>query len=50
MELNISFQNELTEDLVRNHRSLAKLLGNDSLLVRAIAAEIRSRQKTKKAA
>jgi hypothetical protein len=39
-----------TEDLVRDHRSLVKLLGNDSMMVRAIWAEIRNRQKAAKKA
>jgi hypothetical protein len=50
MNLKLPLQDELTEDLVKNHRGLVKLLGNDSLLVRALATEIRVRQKSKKAA
>ena len=45
MRLNLQFQNESTENLVRNHQSLQKLLGNSSLLVRALWTEIRRRQK-----
>jgi hypothetical protein len=47
MKLNLSLENEKTEDLVRNYRSLQKLLGNASLFVQAIWREIRSRQKDK---
>jgi hypothetical protein len=48
--LNLPLDNFATESLVRDHRSLVKLLGNDSLVVRAIWTEIRNRQKAKKAA
>ncbi len=46
--LNLPLHQEETEYLVRNHRGLRKLLGNASLLVRTLSAEIRNRQKKKK--
>lgn len=46
MKLILPLQNEPTEELVRNHRGLQKLLGNASLLVQALLNEIWNRQKT----
>ena len=48
MKLNLPLENEKTEDLVRNHKGLQKILGNAHLLVRAIWTEILSRQKVNK--
>ena len=45
MTLNLPLAQETTEDLVRCHRGLRKLLGSANILVRALQTEIRSRKK-----